>query len=68
MKPKEEEFAKSILVKSEIWTKVEEYCKLVKISTSNFEFSFNIFLKRIKIESLRSIIGGEDAKEREEEA
>ena len=34
MKPKEDEFAKSILVKEEIWHKVEEYCKKVKISTS----------------------------------
>lgn len=36
LKPKEDEFEKTICVKKEIWDKIEEYTKAVKLTSSNY--------------------------------
>ena len=34
LKPKEDEFEKTVIVKKEIWEKIKEYTDLVKLSSS----------------------------------
>ena len=51
LKPKTDEFARTIVVKPEIWKKIEEYSKKVNLSSSIsiYIFSFYIYFKSIKI-------------------